>query len=116
MTFQENYIITDTFVKENVELDEYYIHILAKQSGIPCPRIISYDSDTKQLLMEKINGSTIADMYGASESNIYDSLWFRMRNIIRSLYFNSDIVYPDITGYNFIEDSITNKLYIIDFG
>ena len=108
--------MNNTFIKENVELDEYYIHILAKQLGIPCPRIILYDSDTKQLQMEKINGSTIADMYGATESDIDESLWTKMRNIIKSLYFISDIVYPDITGYNFIEDPITNKLYIIDFG
>ena len=93
---------------------EYYIHILAQQAGLPTPRIIVYDSDTKQLTMEKIDGSNIADIYGAKSENVSLEIWENIRQLIKKLYSN-DIVYPDITGYNFIQDS-NNKLWIIDFG
>jgi tRNA A-37 threonylcarbamoyl transferase component Bud32 len=102
------------FIKQNVELEEYYIHILARQIGLPTPRIIVYDSDSKQLTMEKIDGSNIADMYGAKSDNISENIWENIRQLIKKLYME-DIVYPDITGYNFIQDS-NNKLWIIDFG
>jgi tRNA A-37 threonylcarbamoyl transferase component Bud32 len=102
------------YIKQNVELEEYYIHILAQQAGLPIPRIIVYDSDTKQLTMEKIDGSNIADIYGAKSENISLEIWENIRQLIKKLYSN-DIIYSDITGYNFIQDS-NNKLWIIDFG
>ena len=82
------------------------------------PRIINYDIAEKILVMEDIGFMNLADFYGEDESNIEAPLFARIREIIKFLY-NNHVVYPDITGYNFIEKkSICNGtvLWLIDFG
>lgn len=101
------------FIKKNVSLHEYKIHKYIYDLGIvKCPKIINYDKRTKKLVMEKINNMCIADYYGENVEDIPDSVFEKIRNIIRTLY-NHDIVYEDITGYNFIE--FNGDVWIIDF-
>jgi tRNA A-37 threonylcarbamoyl transferase component Bud32 len=54
----------------------------------------------------------VSDYYGETSEHIDAELFTRIRNIIQTLY-DHDILYIDITGYNFIEND--NKLWIIDF-
>ncbi len=77
------------------------------------PKIIHYDIAEKTLVMEDVGFMNLADFYGEDESNIDPALFARIREIIKFLY-NNHVVYPDITGYNFIEKG--SKLWLIDFG
>lgn len=79
------------------------------------PRIIdSYlVNNVYYIIMEKIDGYTIADYYGEDSEEVPKHLWTQIRNIIKKLYLK-DIHYIDITPYNFIINK--DKVYIIDFG
>lgn len=79
------------------------------------PKIIDYyvKNNNYYIIMEKIEGYTIADYYGENPEEVPNYLWTQIRSIIKRLYLN-DIHYIDITPYNFIVDK--DKVYIIDFG
>jgi tRNA A-37 threonylcarbamoyl transferase component Bud32 len=62
--------------------------------------------------MENIPQMCVSDFYGEKADDISPKLFKRIRAIIRFLHDNH-IIYPDITGYNFIE--CADKLWIIDF-
>lgn len=76
------------------------------------PKIKSYNKETKQLKLVRVGTMSISDYYGESAENIDDELFTKIRNMIQKLY-DHDILYVDITGYNFIEND--KKLWIIDF-
>ena len=79
------------------------------------PKIINYDKENKIMTMEKIDGMNVSDMYGEKADNVPDEIFEIIVNIIKTLK-KQDIEYPDITGYNFIEDkNIYGKIWIIDF-
>ena len=62
--------------------------------------------------MVRVGTMNVSDYYGESATHISDKLFDKIRNVVQTLY-NHDILYIDITGYNFIEN--VNKLWIIDF-
>jgi tRNA A-37 threonylcarbamoyl transferase component Bud32 len=101
------------YIKKEVSLKEYEMHKHVYSLGIVnVPKILAYDRDTKIMLMEKVNNMSISDFYGENESDITPELFKKIRKIIKTLY-NNNIVYPDITGYNFIEHD--KRVWIIDF-
>ena len=101
------------YVKKEVSLKEYEMHKHIYLLGIVnVPKIIEYNVETKTMVMEKINYMNVSDYYGETEKNITPALFEKIRKIIKTLYDNN-IVYPDITGYNFIEYG--DKIWIIDF-
>ena len=101
------------FIKENVSLCEYKIHKYVYNLDIVnVPKIKSYNRKTKQLKMVRVGTMSLSDYYGETEEHISDELFAKIRNIIQTLY-DHDILYIDITGYNFIEND--KKLWIIDF-
>jgi tRNA A-37 threonylcarbamoyl transferase component Bud32 len=101
------------YTKENVSLKEYTIHNYVYNLGIVnVPNIIDYNRKTKVMKMEKVGIMNISDFYGDGAKDISDDLFQRIRSIIQTLYDNN-ILYIDITGYNFIEND--DKLWIIDF-
>jgi tRNA A-37 threonylcarbamoyl transferase component Bud32 len=101
------------YVKENVSLCEYKIHkYVYNLKIVNVPKIKSYNKKTKQLKMVRVGTMSLSDYYGETEEHISEDLFDRIRNIIQTLY-NHDILYIDITGYNFIENH--DKLWIIDF-
>ena len=101
------------YTKENVSLCEYKIHkYVYNLKIVNIPRIKSYNKKTKQMKMVRVGTMSVSDYYGETGEHIDDALFARIRNIIQTLY-NHDILYIDITGYNFIEND--NKLWIIDF-
>jgi tRNA A-37 threonylcarbamoyl transferase component Bud32 len=101
------------YIKKEVSLKEYEMHKHVYSLGIVnVPKILAYDRDTKIMLMEKVNNMNISDYYGENESDITPELFKKIRKIIKTLY-NNNIVYPDITGYNFIEHD--KRVWIIDF-
>ncbi len=104
----------DYFTKLNVDLHEYNMHnYIVHLNILNVPKIINYDSKTKIMQMEKISGMSVADFYGESFESVPNSIISQIRKIIQILKLNN-IIYPDITGYNFILDS-DNNIWIIDF-
>ena len=101
------------YTKENVSLCEYKIHKYVYNLNIVnIPKIKSYNKKTKQMKMVRVGTMSVSDYYGDSAEHIDDDLFARIRNIIQTLY-DHNILYIDITGYNFIETD--KKLWIIDF-
>jgi tRNA A-37 threonylcarbamoyl transferase component Bud32 len=101
------------FTKENVSLCEYKIHKYVYNLNIVnIPKIKSYNRKTKQMKMVRVGTMSVSDYYGETGEHIDDELFAKIRNVIQTLY-DHDILYIDITGYNFIEND--NKLWIIDF-
>ena len=103
----------NTFTKNNVSLQEYQLqqHVY-NLNIVNVPKIIIYDKNTKVMVMEKIENDNISNIYGELSKDITDEIFDKIRSIVNKLYQNN-IIYPDITGYNFIEYG--NKIWIIDF-
>ena len=101
------------YIKENVSLKEYKLHAYVYDLKIVnIPKIIHCNKKTFKMIMAKVGTISVAEHYGESADNISEELFSRIRDIIRTLY-EHNILYSDITGYNFIEND--NKLWIINF-
>jgi tRNA A-37 threonylcarbamoyl transferase component Bud32 len=105
------------YIKPNVKEHEYELQKYVYDLNIVnVPRIYDYDKKTKVMKMEDLNVDNIAVMYDEYEEDLQnkdlDYLYDEIRNIILKLYQNN-IIYVDITPYNFIETK--NGVYIIDF-
>ena len=113
-TINNNTINNNTiYTKSNVEFHEYNMHNYIQQLNIVLvPKIINYDRHTKTMQMEKIPGMSVSDFYGEEFEKVPNNIIDRIRNIIHTLKLNN-IIYPDITGYNFIKSK--GEMLIIDF-
>jgi tRNA A-37 threonylcarbamoyl transferase component Bud32 len=101
------------YTKENVSLKEYKIHTYVYDLGIVnIPKIIHYNIENKQMIMMKVGEMNVSDFYGSLAKNVSTKLFAQIREIIQKLY-DHDILYIDITGYNFIETY--DKMWILDF-
>ena len=107
------------YEKKNVDQKEYFIHKMAYDNNIPTPKPISIDNDGT-MKMDLVNGMSVADWYGDTSEGLKrikdEGIMEEIRKIISSLK-DLGIIYPDITGYNFIIDiDDDKKVYVIDFG
>jgi RIO-like serine/threonine protein kinase len=105
------------YVKKGVSFHEYQMHLFAyslslKSTLFQVPKVIEYNSVDKTMTMEKINADNISNVYGEELDNVPPTIIKEIRKIIRFLRDNG-IMYPDITGYNFI--FYNNKIWMIDF-
>ena len=108
---------SDFYVKKNVSFHEYHMYcfvynLSSKTTIFNIPKVIEYDSVKKTLTMEKINSDNISNIYGETVNKVPAEIIKKTRKTIEFLRDNG-IVYPDITGYNFIY--CENKIWIIDF-
>ena len=110
-----------THIKHGVSSKEYYIHNeLYKLSKVyKClnvPRIVSYNQKTEIMTTVCVGTSNVSDFYGEESHRVPTRIFEAAREIIQLLY-DSGVVYPDITGYNFIESKSKGKtkLWIFDF-
>ena len=102
------------YIKENVLPKEYRIYKYLVNLNLQfIPKLYDYDKKQQKLKTQKINGMSVADFYGDNFENTPINVIAQIRNIVTCLY-NIGIVYPDITGYNFIEDKDSN-IWIVDF-
>ena len=94
---------------------EHDIHVKA-QSLVPSPTIIDCFTEHSKgyILMTRISGDTIYNIYGQEPTDVPKSIWNQIHSIIYKLYYNN-IHYIDITPFNFIVDS-KGSVHIIDFG
>ena len=106
--------------KKGVSKKEYFIHSelyeLSKvHKCLNVPKIISYNERTKTMKTVCVGTSNVFDFYGEENHNVPMRIFNKVREVIQLLY-DSGVVYPDITGYNFIETpGKQKKLWIFDF-
>jgi len=107
-----------TYTKFNVSESEYLMYRQIQNLGIVnIPELIWYDQNRKIMTTRLIDSMNIADQYSDDAKCVPNNLYREIVDTINALY-NNNIIYPDITGYNFIYDeSDPNdcKLWIIDF-
>lgn len=113
---KEIYMLSDTqnlIIKKIKDVREYEImnEVQFLEPSIT-PRIIYYHNN--YILMERIDGITVADMYGEDASIVPKKIWNQIRHIVRRLNSELGIWYLDITPYNFMLDDNGN-VYVIDF-
>jgi len=102
------------YLKPNVLEREYRIYKYLNNLNFNfIPKLYNYDKTTKILKIQKINGLSVSDFYGEKFENVPPNIIKQIRSIIYTLY-NIGIIYPDITGYNFIQDN-NSKIWIVDF-
>lgn len=77
------------------------------------PKPTGFNKATNVLTMTKLDAMNISDLYGEDFENVPECIIEQIQEIIKTLY-NNYIVFPDITGYNFMIDS-NDKIWIIDF-
>ena len=104
------------YVKNPIEYHEYRMHKKVYELNIVnIPKIVYYNRKTKTLVIEKIGNSNLSDKYGDQASDVPNELFDQVVQITNTLR-NNNIEYPDLTGYNFVEDFEQNgKIWIIDF-
>jgi len=102
------------YVKHNVEFKEYSMQQYVYHLGIVnVPEIIEYDAISKIMIMRKIDNNNLSHEYGEDATDIPDELFEQVVRIVQTLV-SHNIEYPDLTGYNFVEDN-DGKIWIIDF-
>jgi len=95
--------------------NEFNIHQKASKI-VTCPKLIDCfeENNVGYLLMEKINGKSLAELYGNNPKDIPKNIWSEIHMIIYKLYYEN-IHYVDITPYNFIVKNDSKQIIIIDF-
>jgi tRNA A-37 threonylcarbamoyl transferase component Bud32 len=107
----------DFYVKINVHENEWFIQKYLEKlnnKNIPVPEIIEYNGESKIMVMKKIGNNNLSHNYGENARDVPDELFKQVVTIVRNLVLNN-VEYPDLTGYNFVEDT-DGKVSIIDFG
>jgi len=105
------------YVKQDVYENEWFIQNYLENlnnKNIPVPEIIEYNKESKIMVMKKIGNNNLSHNYGENATDVPNELFEQVVTIVRNLVLNN-VEYPDLTGYNFVEDS-NGKVFIIDFG
>ena len=103
------------YIKDKVSEKEHFIQQYVYQLNIVnVPQIIYYDEESEIMIMKKVAGMNLSDKYGDNATDIPNEIFDQVVKIVRNLVLHN-IEYPDLTGYNFIEDA-DGKVWIIDFG
>ena len=102
------------YVKNNVSEHEYNMQKHVYDLGIVnVPKILYYCAQTQRMAMNRVGKMSISDMYGEDAKLVPDDIFKTISSIIQ-LLIKHNIVYPDLTGYNFVEDT-NGEIWIIDF-
>jgi serine/threonine protein kinase len=97
-------------------LNEINLQKIASNYNIS-PKILDYyDRDNVMyIIMEKVYGECIYDIYGELADNVPEKIFTRIQDKLTQLLFLG-IEYSDISPYNFIVELETGDIKIIDFG
>lgn len=99
--------------KYNVSVEEYKMYqYVCSLNIVNIPKLIDYNEKTHIMTTIKIPKMDISNIYSDNFNSVPKLIINMIRETIEYLY-NHNIVYPDITGYNFIY--YQNKIWIIDF-
>lgn len=75
------------------------------------PGVVLYEKEHERMTMHFVHGETLADFYGAA---VPDWVWAEVRRLVMALYVEG-IVYADITGYNFMIETDSDNIWMLDF-
>lgn len=103
-------------IKDDKASKEIGLQQIAANYGFS-PKVQSFteiDDDHIMLHMDKIDGSTLYELYGDDPEYIPEEVWDEIRVMVETLYHDEGIQYIDITPYNFMKSA--DRLYMIDFG
>jgi len=103
-------------IKDGKAVKEITLQQIASDYGFS-PKVQSFteiDDDHIMLHMDKIDGSTLYELYGDDPEYIPEEVWDEIRTMVETLYHDEGIQYIDITPYNFMKSA--DRLYMIDFG
>ena len=104
------------YTKRNVEHKEYFLNrYVANLGSVKIPEVVEYFPESRIMISRRVEGSNISDNHGEDVNHVPDEVFQKVATIIRELVLNG-VEYPDITGYNFIEESETHDVWIVDFG
>ena len=104
----------NVYIKKNVSHKEYFMQkYVYRLNIVNVPEIIDYDDKAHIMVMNKVDNNNLSDQYGEEATDIPDKIFDQVIKIVRTLVLHN-IEYPDLTGYNFIEDK-NGKIWIIDF-
>ena len=112
----ENYLANPNtyYVKQNVNHREYFMQkYIYNLDIVNLPEIIEYNDESKIMVMKKVGKHNLSDQYGENATDVPKELFDQVIKIVRTLVLHN-IEYPDLTGYNFVEDS-DGTVWIIDF-
>ena len=102
------------FTKGFVSVSESTMYRYLDTLGLPfLPKFYGYDKEGCTLTTQRIHGHCLSDYYGDCYDALPARIKLKIKEIITELYKNG-VVYPNITGYNFIED-INKKIWIVGF-
>lgn len=107
-----NYILKKNVSQEEHAFMTFSRHILGKQ----VPKILNYNPLNRELKMGKINGMSLADMYGETDQILTNDggiIYNKIQVILQKLWDNG-ILYRDVTPYNFLIQN-DGEIFIIDF-
>lgn len=109
-------VIAKAFTDISAMRKEHAIHTKAHLI-VPCPYIVDcfQEDSTGYLLLKRINGKSVYDLYGCDINNVPKAIWKQIHTIVYKLFYHN-IHYIDITPYNFMVEDTTEKVYVIDFG
>jgi tRNA A-37 threonylcarbamoyl transferase component Bud32 len=103
------------YIKHKVNKKEHFMQQYVYQLNIVnVPKIIYYDEESEIMIMKKVGDMSLSDYYGDNADDIPNESFDQVVKIVRNLVLHN-IEYPDLTGYNFVEDN-DGKVWIIDFG
>ena len=108
----------ECYIKQNVSHREYFMQQFVYNLNIvKVPEIINYNEVTQTMTMKRVGTNNLSHIYGENATDVPDELFDDVANIVRKLVLNG-IEFPDLTGYNFVEDNSSvgaYKIWIIDF-
>ena len=96
--------------KDSLEIE---LQDIASKHGF-APLIQRIDGNVVQ--MDSVNGMCLADLYTDDPKKVPNWIWTEIHRILSVLFECEGIEYIDITGYNFMLEEETKKVWIIDFG
>lgn len=111
--FIKKYSVLNT--KYDVVENEIELQKIGYKLGLS-PRILKYyETDFIYYIeMERINGMTLADYYGEKMSDLPPNILHEVKRILKTLLYNG-IQFIDVTPYNFMVETETERIYIIDY-
>ena len=104
----------ELFTKQNVKPLEIELQRLVAEKYQFSPQILSVEGET--VIMEKINGSSLFELYGDNPQHVPGWIWDEIHRILAILYEREGIEYIDITSFNFMVNLDSKRVYVIDFG
>ena len=93
--------------------DKCYSLLKDTNINIHIPKIISYNADTNRIVLERVDGDNLSNIYGESITGVPINIITIIRQFLRFLC-ERGIDYVDVTGYNFMFD-VDENIWIIDF-